>query len=334
MSRLYILHHDRYFGQGLPTFKSMSIESMAKGFRNCQFDVELLSFEELSKHKVVDDATYICGSHQNKQVKEYLDDILDIKFHNRDNLFPSKTLIKAHDNKGYQGVLAEELSLSYVSQAYYVERKEIDKKSVIKAIGGAGSGGVGLVSSTRELSRFIRKITIFDIGLKRLAYLFRSRIYKLLAKGEYSNEQWDYYRNRERYVIQDFIEGLDFDYKVLVFFDKVFVLKRSTRKNDFRASGSGIFDFIEVEDSLLDFAISFRKTLSTPYVSLDLIEINGTYSCIEFQAVHFGPYTQMESPWYYEHNGSDWVKVSNETVLEELVVESIVKKIENDKEYT
>ena len=60
---------------------------------------------------------------------------------------------------------------------------------------------------------------------------------------------------KKKIIIQDYISGLDGDYKVLIYDKKYYVLRRYNCKNDFRASGSGIFVFEEnIPRAVLDFA--------------------------------------------------------------------------------
>jgi len=49
--------------------------------------------------------------------------------------------------------------------------------------------------------------------------------------------------HRSKFIVQEFIPDLSNDWKVLVFWDKYYVLRRKNRPNDFRASGSGLFSF-------------------------------------------------------------------------------------------
>lgn len=71
------------------------------------------------------------------------------------------------------------------------------------------------------------------------------------------------------------------------------------RKGDFRASGSGDFDFIEPPRDLLDYASNLFSTFNEPYISLDLAISKEGIHLIEYQVLNFGPYTLKESPGYY-----------------------------------
>ena len=317
-----ILHHKYYFGQSLPTFKSMDLSLLESRLNSYGFQTSLITFEELQFEDNEENCYYLCGSHQNIDVKAYLDDVLDLP-NLSGKIIPSRRLIKAHENKGFQGLIANSKGAPFESQEYFVEIKSIEEKKVIKLINGAGSGGVVLCNRGKELNKFIVFSSLMKIGLIRAAYFIRAKLNCLLRKN-FSLEALDYYKPKERYVIQDFVPNLSCDYKVLVFMDKCFVLKRNVRKDDFRASGSGLFEFIEAPTELLDFSFNFRGLIGTPYISMDVIEKgNGEFSCIEFQCVHFGPYTQMESDYYYLKEPSGWKVLKNDTVLEDLIAYSV-----------
>ena len=322
-----ILHHKRYFGQSLPTFKSMDLNLLESSLQKLGFTTSFLSFEELQNEMPLNNTFYLCGSHQNVDIKSYLDDVLDIE-HFENKIIPNRRLIRAHENKGYQGVLAKALKLPYEAQSYFIEPKSIKDRKVIKLVNGAGSGGVKLCDSDKELSDFLSKALLFKIGIKRLGYVLRAK-FNELKKVEYYKEALEYYTPKEKYIIQDFVPDLTCDFKILVFMDKCFVLKRSTKKGDFRASGSGLFDFVEPSNEILDFAEEFRRDLDTPYVSMDIIDKGGFYSCIEYQCVHFGPYTQINAEYYYVKINASWSKKSNNTKLEVLVAESVATFIKH-----
>lgn len=77
--------------------------------------------------------------------------------------------------------------------------------------------------------------------------------------------------NRKKFIVQNFIEGLDGDYRVIIYGEKYYRLYRKNRENDFRASGSGdIYFDIELPKGLLDYSRILYKKFNTPYVSLDI----------------------------------------------------------------
>lgn len=120
-----------------------------------------------------------------------------------------------------------------------------------------------------------------------------------------------------RIVLQEYVPDLECDWKVLVFGNKYYALRRNVRKNDFRASGSGLFAFEIPDDRILDYAKSVYEKMNVPFLSLDLcMDKNGKVYLIEFQGLHFGPYTLINSPHYFTYQES-WEKVEAKSALAE-----------------
>ena len=134
-------------------------------------------------------------------------------------------------------------------------------------------------------------------------------------------------------IIQDYIEELTGDYKVLYYFGKYYVLKRLNRDGDFRASGSGKFSFpSDVEDvrNVLDYAKRVADEFNTPMISIDIAQNKKGCYLIEFQFICFGPYTIQYSDWYFEYdnNCNEWKKVDGKSDIENEIGRSLREYIE------
>ena len=135
---------------------------------------------------------------------------------------------------------------------------------------------------------------------------------------------------RNKFIIQEFVPNLHTEWKVLVYWNKIFILKRYTRKSDFRASGSGNFVFDkDFPIEILDYAFTIRESFDVPNVSLDICFDGKEFYLIEFQAIYFGTTTLVESPFYYQKVNSTWNCIDSKSELELVFVESIVKYIES-----
>lgn len=125
--------------------------------------------------------------------------------------------------------------------------------------------------------------------------------------------------------MQEFIVGLKFDYKVLVYGSKVFVLKRYNRANDFRASGSGNFVFEkDIPGQILNFAYKIIQDLNVPNISLDLAFNGSEVFLIEFQCVYFGSTTIEKAPFYFTFENSIWNCIEATSEIEKEYVNSII----------
>lgn len=90
--------------------------------------------------------------------------------------------------------------------------------------------------------------------------------------------------------------------------DKYFVIKRHNRENDFRASGSKLFDtHFQADELLLDKAEYLKNKFSgSPYLSMDFIFDDRDNDCklVEYQALHFGVSVIVKNTGYYARQGS------------------------------
>lgn len=192
---------------------------------------------------------------------------------------------------------------------------------VVKAAGGAVSRGVFKAQSPAALLRISKKIS----RSRSFQYELKDRLREFRHKG-YSRES--VYRNK--FLVQEYLEGIQNDWKVLVYYDKVFVLRRQNRPGDFRASGSGLFTFDDIVDPrLLDAGIEIRRALNIPMVSLDLAIKDNKVVLFEFQGVHFGTSTLEKSPYYYIKCNGEWQQHVGKSILEEVYSKAIVDYLEH-----
>ena len=133
-------------------------------------------------------------------------------------------------------------------------------------------------------------------------------------------------RYRRKFIVQTFIEGLSNDWKVLVYGNRYYALCRSTRKNDFRASGSGMLEYREdIPEPVLDFAGKIYQYLDVPNASLDIAFDGEKVYLIEFQCISFGTHTLDTSPFYFQRDESGWKCVHGESEMEQVYVESVAR---------
>ncbi|WP_455814386.1 hypothetical protein [Pseudomonas graminis] len=319
-----------FFGQRLPTSKSMDVTAIIGHFKNaghtCEtIDIQDLQFEEIDKN----DAVYLFGSHQNPEIKKYINDVASVQFSLHQNKsIPGLMNLLAHENKGIQSLLMRKMGDGFIPQCYYYRDVAVTERTVIKKTSGAGSFGVALIDNSEQLVKTKRRMFFPETRVEHLKFHIREITKKLFFKNKISADHYKYFKSYSLYVLQKFIPGLKGDYKVLAFGNKFYVLNRKVRRDDFRASGSGNFSFDTPSATLLDFAETIKSKVNTPIVSMDLIDNDAGYGCIEYQCVHFGPYTQFEAEYYYEKNGQgEWVRFDNNITLEELYVESICQYV-------
>ncbi|WP_170246328.1 hypothetical protein [Colwellia hornerae] len=330
--KIIILVHEGFFTSHLFEYQNINLDFIINELVNEDFNVEVVEYSALAKqnYTVENDTIYWTGSHQNVDVKQYINDVLLARFIGRENLVPKLETVISHENKGMQGILAGELGINLISQDYHctttVPKDYLSDTVVFKSLGGAGSIGVSLAKNKKQYQRKIRMNLLLNTTFLNIKEMSKNVLRRLLRR----NSQANYLRKKARFVSQLFVKELLFDYKVLVLGEHVYFLKRYVRKDDFRASGSGQFEFEgNINPKLIQFAFDCKDKLNVPYCSLDLIEYGqGEIGLIEFQTVHFGPYTLLGSDCYYDKCGRKvLLEVKSETRFEEELVSSLIQQV-------
>ena len=201
------------------------------------------------------------------------------------------------------------------------EGEQISFPLVVKTSSGAGSAGVILVHNQRELIKRIQKLgkISFSGGIISRKKKLRMQLGKI--KRKILGIKLPYQAlPREKMIMQNFIPNLKCDYKVLVFGEKYYILRRKVRNHDFRASGSGMLEFPEnmtkQEYSVLDLAKSAYEEFDNPFLSIDIAFDGVKCHMIEFQCLNFGPYTLQYSSRYYKYIDHEWKEIEKKSVLE------------------
>ena len=197
------------------------------------------------------------------------------------------------------------------------KRAAIDFPAVVKTSAGAGSRGVRLIRNPKEkkqIGRALSKVGSLDDYLRELKK-------RLIWRGHIP-----YSLHRRKFIVQNFIPNLQGDYKVLIYGEKHYVVARNNRKNDFRASGSGLLRWPEaVAPEILDFSKSIYETFDVPFISLDIAFDGRTTYLMEFQFLAFGPVTLEKSKFYFTKTESSWKKVEETPNLEREFAQSVVR---------
>lgn len=326
-----------YFGQSLPTDVSLDTGKLIQCLQLKKHTVSTIDIQDLQSKGIDSHSYYIVGSHQNPDIKKYIDDTINILFYgdNEKYLIPNKYNVLAHENKGVQALLANKIGKEYFPQQdYFFRPVDISQTIVAKKTDGAGSSGVELVKNNENLKRVLNQFSRYDLTLGYVIFSIKTLLKKYIFKNKYSESFNTYHKKYTRYCLQEFYSGLTCDYKVLAFGSTVYVLQRDVRNGSFKASGSGKFTYPDAENELLEFCDTLRKKIGTPYVSLDVVKLrNGEFKCIEFQCVHFGPYTQLNAKTKYVRLGEGlWQAESNNLSLEEVYAQALNEYLINSFE--
>lgn len=280
----------------------------------------------------------------NEDYNQYIKDvILNLHISRPDIvLIPNIDLLFSFENKGYQELYKKRLGIENVKGTYFGDVDDFFEKKislqfpfVLKMLKGSVSSGVHLIRDLSDLNKLATKNKRRGF-LDYLRHLKRiknkdSKHQDLRVSNEIGQNNFDkFFSERMPFVAQEFIPNLEFDYKVLVFGKKYYVLKRFVRNGDFKASGSGKFQWVEAPMQLLDYSLYIFDEMRTPFISLDIFEDNGKYGLIEFQGIGFGPLTLTGAKFYYHKKGNAWEKVEGISNLEEEYANAINWFLENE----
>lgn len=209
-------------------------------------------------------------------------------------VFPDYNTSWHFDDKVGQKYLLEALGAPLVpSYVFYAKNEAIEWinktefPKVFKLRGGAGSENVRLVKTRREAVKLAKKA--FGRGFSkfnRTGYLKeRIRKYKegkdnikgvvkglarlfiptTLARMSFNEKGYVYF--------QDFIPDNKYDIRIIVVANKAFAIKRLTRANDFRASGSGsiVYAKDQVDERCVKIAFDVNEKIRSKSIAYDFV---------------------------------------------------------------
>ncbi|MHA5067736.1 ATP-grasp domain-containing protein [Cetobacterium somerae] len=325
------------------SYYSLSLNKMREVFIKNSYEVEVLSYIDIINLGLenIENQNIVYTSSADDNYKKYIDDIV-FYLKDKNKIFPKYELLKCQENKGFQELYKLKQGIKSLKYYYLCNLKDLNKVEnkltypiIMKKINGAGSSQVFKINSKNELIDKIKKNIKTQEYIKK--YL-KKKISEIIIKLKLDRKNLKKYQNyvleeinMEPFVLQEFVPDLESDWKILVFGKKYYALNRRVREGDFRASGSGKLFFIEPPESVLNYAEKIYKKLDTPIASLDIcINKNNECNLIEFQSLHFGPYTIMKSNYYYEKINSNWKQIFKKSNLSEEYANAMVEYI-NDK---
>jgi glutathione synthase/RimK-type ligase-like ATP-grasp enzyme len=262
--------------------------------------------------------------------KSYIEDIILGLELSGAKAIPSYKYLRANNNKVFMEIVRDLSPLNemknIISRYYGTAEdainnvEDISYPVVIKGAGGAGSKRVALAKNRIELKSKVKTLASSPNLKEDIRDYFR----KIKHRG-YRMQS----RHRRKFILQNFIPELQNDWKVLIFGSKFFIVERNIRKNDFRASGSGLEKMLfgtksSVPEGIFEIAKKIKDNLNVPNISLDFAFYNDKFFLLEFQTLYFGSSGQSRSDCCFYFDGNKFVKSENNQSLEELYVDSII----------
>jgi len=340
MTAIYILiDYKKCFGNkysAAPYQSGMDKTILSKLFLTYGFRAEFVPFSEVFEREMefwTNKLVLYTSSEDNGLLyKSYAEDIVYALELTGAKLIPDFKFLKAHHNKVFMELLKKQYleSSIHTNRTYFfgtleesIHKKHYIKYPVVfKQASGAMSKGVGIIKDAKEFEKVIKSISRTP---KPFIHELKDRGREYKYKG-YKKES--FYRGK--FILQEFIPNLKNDWKVLVFNDKYFIVKRRVRPNDFRASGGGLNSFGKESDTspeVFDFAKKVYDLLDVPMLSLDVCFDGKQYYALEFQILYFGTSGVEKSKEYFVHANGSWELLSNNFKVEDLYVDAIIAYI-------
>lgn len=302
---------------------------IAKCLEELGYNVEIIEFSKVADdYKLLpENSLFFYSFSYNVTYHQYMKDVLyDVKQCRPDVcLLPDLDMLFSFENKGYQELLKKRLNFGNLDGKYLGDISDLTTTLkfpiVYKLLNGAVSSGVFLVKNQSELVNLVHK-NIKRSAKEYVNYLRRLRKKKTPSSMTPNHELMDqnfkdFFSKRHSFVLQNFIPNLNCDYRVLVFGNKFYTMRRAVRENDFRASGSGLQEWVEPSERILTFALEICERLNVPFISLDIADDGEKCYLIEFQGLGFGASALINSEFYYQIEGNIWNKVNEKSKLEE-----------------
>lgn len=229
----------------------------------------------------------------------------------------------------------KETALAWASSTEYPK--------VFKLRGGAGSSNVKLVRSKKQAIKLINRC--FGKGFKELEYWktlryqwekYRSGLISMRNMLNFSigmtRQYFSIVNNREHgyAYFQEFMPGNTFDFRIVVIGGKYAMgEKRYTRDGDFRASGSGRFDYSDIDKNAVEIAFQVATTLNLQTVAFDFVYAPDKSLKIVEICYGFGTHGITHAPGYWTsdlewHDGKGFDFCG-------WMVEDIVERVNNER---
>ena len=325
-----ITDYRNYFGskyEAVPYRSGMDKELLKKYFSENNIEVIFVKAAEVfDKISSFQDKIFLFTSSEDNggHYKSFIEDVMLAISSMGGIIIPEYKFLRGHHNKIFMELLRREwgaainMLKSYTFgsfEDYNTSELEFTFPVVVKRSDGALSRGVFLAHNKTELNAIVRKISR-TLNIKEE---FKDYVRTFLYNGFLKES-----KHRSKFVIQDFIPNLECDYKILIFGKKYYVLHRKTRKNDFRASGSGLHSYPkELPSGLLDYCNTVFNYFNVPFISLDVAFDGCNFYVLEAQFLYFGTYTVEKSEYYFIKTEKGWALVSEKSQLEKEYADSI-----------
>lgn len=265
--------------------------------------------------------------------------------------FPNSDTCWHFDDKVGQKYLFEAIDAPFVKSYVFYSKTDALKwlaqttlPKVFKLRAGAASQNVKLVSTKRFAIKLINRA--FGSGFKtanswnglkdRLWHFKREKsqkafisVLKGLGRLVIPTEFQKYATVQKGYIyFQDFIPDNNYDTRLVVIGNRCFGVRRFVRKNDFRASGSGLKAYEpELFDlNMIKIAFDTARKLSVQSVAFDFIFDKGSPQIVEISYAFVTGRFYKDCQGYWDHK---MIWYNKEVNPEYFMIEDFINEIQN-----
>lgn len=215
--------------------------------------------------------------------------------------------------------------------------KDAEFPVVFKLRRGAGSANVKMINNSSDAKKIIS--IMFGKGISPIKVpigevIKKRKLSKVRAFG--FKKAWKYFRsarafpNERGYVyFQEFIPNCTCDHRIIVIGgNKAYGFLRYTRKNDFRASGSGDFliDHTQIKDEVLEMAFQIANKLRLQCAAFDFLLSPRGFLLIEMSYGFIPAGGTYNSEWHgYWNEDLVWHEKKVDPVF--LIIENLIEQI-------
>lgn len=335
---IYLLtdYRDHFYSSVRYSHASMKLDMLSQYFDELGYSVNIRQFTQIDlRSENFNEAIILYQSTEDRNLEyhDYIEDVLLALKLQGARLVPEFHYFRSHHNKVFMEILRDIHNDPLVKnirtrtygtlEEYVKEGVDDDELVVLKPAQGAKSSGVQLLKNRSDRLKHAKKISrtfnIVDIAKEFVKSLIRP--YHIKRS-----------HHRRKFLAQTLVPGLSEDYKIVVYGSRYYVLKRSVRAGDFRASGSGLFDWIESPPpGLLDYAKKVFEGFNVPFISIDVGSDGNQFYLFEFQFIHFGNTTVEKSSYYFAMKDGQWKLIKDTPNLEKTFAESVHLYLEQEK---
>ncbi len=340
MNKIFLFtdYRNKFYSSTKYRGAGVDIDRLKNYFSNSNFELVVMPFSEIDfQNQNYKDQWVLYQSSEDPGLfyRSYVDDIVSGLYLQGAKLIPSISQFKAHHNKHFMEILRDISTIPEIKnihserygtyEDYLRELEKIKKKTfVLKSSNTSKSKGVFLLKNIKDKIVLPKKASR-TFSFKNLQYL--------IEKIKTGNNPLYISNNRNKFILQPYIDGLNGDYRIVVYGNKYYVLYRKNRINDFRASGSMRFNYdMVIPEGLLDFSKKVFDGFDVPYMALDIGVKGKEFFVFEFQFLSFGQYTLEKSKFFYSlDDDGGWKKINETPDLEKEIATSVVDYINKYK---